>query len=88
MKRLVDANELEQKAISTDDGYMLSKQESSENKKTYGCSRCPHRPGTAEEWSMAFQDPTTYCPDAYSKQAPYCGLYDGGREDPEEMELG
>ena len=38
-----------------------------------GCSNCSHAPGNAEEFAMAKQDPTTFCPDAYTEKAQYCG---------------
>ena len=41
-----------------------------------GCVSCPYGPGNFEEYAMAKQDPSTYCPDAYSERAQYCGMYD------------
>ncbi len=48
-----------------------------------GCENCPNRPGTSDEWAMAKQDPSTYCPDAYGKDAPKCGMYDHSKENTE-----
>ncbi len=46
-----------------------------------GCSRCPYAPHGAEQMAMAAQDPTTYCPDAYTEKSPECGIYPGKKED-------
>ena len=41
-----------------------------------GCISCPYGPGNCEEMAIAQQNPTAYCPDAYSEQAKQCGMYD------------
>lgn len=41
-----------------------------------GCISCPYGPGNCEEWKIAQQNPSAYCPDAYSEKAQQCGMYD------------
>ncbi len=41
-----------------------------------GCISCPYAPGNCEEWMLAQQNPSAYCPDAYSEKAQQCGMYD------------
>ena len=45
-------------------------------KTVKGCSGCVFCPSNLEEYGIAQNSPATYCPDAYSDRAQYCGKYD------------
>ncbi len=96
MKRLVDANNLEQKALSTDDGFMLSEIEDAETVMTI-----PDQPTNGDIQKailtdFAFEDLgdtvigkrfNPYCHLQFSKEwwdAPYKQMTKDEREKPEE----
>lgn len=44
--------------------------------KCKGCAGCAYAPGNLEEYGIAQQNPSVYCPDAYSEKARHCGNFD------------
>ena len=48
-----------------------------------GCTSCPYGPGNFEEFAIAQNNPTAYCPDAFSEKAKHCGIYDQSRDSEE-----
>lgn len=50
-----------------------------------GCISCPYGPGNCEEWMYAQQNPSAYCPDAYSEKAQQCGMYDKSADNVDDL---
>ena len=48
------------------------------------CSKCEYAPKTYEEYCISKKQPQSFCPDAYTEKAQYCGNYEKQQAESEE----